>query len=280
MRIGRSRQRASIRRDSRPPVTRGLRESAAIAARACSRWSLFVALATYSPDDPGFSFTRRIGGRSSNRIGPVGAWLADMLFFLFGRPAFLFPVMLGVWCWTLFRNRKSRASAARAPTPRCASAGFVLVLVASCGLATLHWEPGALRQTAGGVVGKLVGQGLAAGLQFLGATLLLLAAWMAGAVARVRRLLAHGDGPHRRTAPGTASAWLRERVATRRDVAEGRERKQARMEVVEDGAEEVRHARAAAHRAAPRRWSRRASGWRRSGRCRCSSRRRRASCRR
>src|SRR5437763_16370224 len=83
-------------------VARGLRESAIIAIGVLAL-VLFVALATYSPDDPGFSFT----GNSPtvhNRIGPIGAWLADVLFFLFGRPAFLFPVMLGAACWLLFRR--------------------------------------------------------------------------------------------------------------------------------------------------------------------------------
>src|SRR6266404_1148614 len=73
-------------------VARGLRESAIIALGVVAL-VMFTALVTYSPDDPGFSFT----GSSPvvhNRIGPVGAWLADMLFFLFGRPALLFPIML------------------------------------------------------------------------------------------------------------------------------------------------------------------------------------------
>ena len=85
-------------------VARGLRESAAIAI-AVFALVVFVALATYSPDDTGFSFA----GESAtihNKIGPVGAWFADVLFFLFGRPSFLFPVMLAVWCWNLFRNRR------------------------------------------------------------------------------------------------------------------------------------------------------------------------------
>ncbi|MGH8324422.1 MAG: DNA translocase FtsK 4TM domain-containing protein, partial [Steroidobacteraceae bacterium] len=92
--------RSSIRFTS--AVARGLRESALIAIGVLAL-VLFVALATYGPDDPGFSFT----GNSPvvhNRMGPVGAWLADVLFFLFGRPAFLFPVMLGAACWMLFRS--------------------------------------------------------------------------------------------------------------------------------------------------------------------------------
>ena len=157
-------------------VTRGLRESAIIAI-AIVALVLLVALFTYSPDDPGFSFT----GSSSaihNRIGLIGAWLADVLFFLFGRPAFLLPLVLGATCVGLQQRLKAE------PTSRANTlvriAGFVLVLVASCALTTLHWQPGVLRQSAGGVVGSVVGGSLAAGLNFLGATLLMIAAWMAG----------------------------------------------------------------------------------------------------
>ena len=37
-----------------------------------------------------------------------------------------------------------------------------------------------MRETAGGVVGQFIGNGLAANMNFLGATLFMLAAWMAG----------------------------------------------------------------------------------------------------
>ena len=209
-------------------VTRGLRESAVIAL-AVAALVLFTALATYSPDDAGFSFT---GGSSTihNGIGPVGAWIADMLFFLFGRPAFLFPVLLAVSCWTLFRNRQKTEVSSRANTA-VRIGGFVLVLIASCGLTSLHWNPGALRQTAGGVVGSLVGQGLASGLNFLGATLFLIAAWMAG--------LSLAFGVSWLTIVDKLGAWAwkgigwwRNRGAVARDAAEGRERKQARKEAV------------------------------------------------
>ncbi|HJX20089.1 MAG TPA: DNA translocase FtsK 4TM domain-containing protein, partial [Steroidobacteraceae bacterium] len=59
-------------------VTRGLRESAIIALGIVAL-VLSMALLTYSPEDPGFSFT----GNSApvhNRIGVIGAWLADVLF--------------------------------------------------------------------------------------------------------------------------------------------------------------------------------------------------------
>ncbi len=213
-----------------------------------------------------------------NRIGIIGAWLADVLFFLFGRPAFLFPVMLGAACWGLQRRLKTEAVSTRVNT-LVRIAGFVLLLVASCALTTLHWQPGMLRQSAGGVVGSVVGEGLAAGLDFLGATLLMIAAWMAGlSLAFGVSWLTIMDRLGAITWAGVGR--LRARSSSRRDAAEGRERRQARKDAVETDAEEVRHA--ARRRAS----SRRCRSWRRarassaSARCRCSIRPRRASCRR
>ena len=209
-------------------VTRGLRESAIIALGIVAL-VLLIALLTYSPDDPGFSFT----GNSApvhNRIGVIGAWLADVLFFLFGRPAFLFPLVLAAACWGLQRRMKTQGVSRANTLVRIA--GFVLVLVASCGLTTLHWQPGALRQTAGGVVGSVVGGGLVAGLDFLGATLVMLAAWMAGLS------LAFGVSWLTIMDRLGALSWaaigrLRSRWAAARDVAAGRERRQARKEAME-----------------------------------------------
>ena len=209
-------------------VSRGLRESAVIALGIVAL-VLFMALATYSPDDPGFSFTGS-AAPVHNRIGVVGAWLADVLFFLFGRPAFLFPIMLALAAGGLQRRIQSEASSRANTLVRIA--GFLLVLVASCALTTLHWQPGGLRQSAGGVVGTLFGNGLAAGLNFLGATLLLIAAWMAGLS------LAFGVSwftimDRLGTLAWAAVGWLRARSASSRDAAEGRERRQARKEAVE-----------------------------------------------
>ena len=222
---------ASARAHSRftSAVTRGLRESAIIALGIVAL-VLLIALLTYSPDDPGFSFT----GNSApvhNRIGVIGAWLADVLFFLFGRPAFLFPLVLAAACWGLQRRLRAQAAVSRVNT-LVRIAGFVLVLVASCGLTTLHWQPGALRQSAGGVVGSVVGGGLVAGLDFLGATLVMIAAWMAGLS------LAFGVSWLTIMDRLGALTWaaigrLRTRSAAARDAAEGRERRQARKEAME-----------------------------------------------
>lgn len=157
-------------------VSRGLREGALWIFGALAL-ILFVALASYDPGDPAFSSTGQ-PGPVTNLIGPFGAWLADLFFVLFGSPAFLFPVMLGFAGWSLYQDRQSHEPMDRR-TLTLRGLGFVLALASSCGLATLHFSPSGWPNTAGGVLGALVGEGLVAAMGFLGATLLLLAVWLA-----------------------------------------------------------------------------------------------------
>jgi S-DNA-T family DNA segregation ATPase FtsK/SpoIIIE len=207
-------------------VARGLREGAAIALAVLSL-VLLVALLSFDARDPGFSFTGE-GAAIHNRVGPIGAWLADVLLFLFGRPAYLLPLMLGVAASRLARARSGAEQHSRLNVA-IRSAGFLVVLVASCALAALHWNPGSLPQGAGGIVGKAAGGSLSSGLNLLGATLLLLAAWMGGLslafgvswLTIMDRLGAWTWG---------SIGWARSRWWTARDVAQGRERKQARKD--------------------------------------------------
>ncbi|HEX6398468.1 MAG TPA: DNA translocase FtsK 4TM domain-containing protein, partial [Steroidobacteraceae bacterium] len=208
-------------------VSRGLRESAVIAIGVIALVML-VALATYHRDDAAFSSTGGAGHSVDNKIGPFGAWLSDILFFLFGRPAYLFPLMLGVACFVMFRHREEEEGSTRANTA-VRIGGFTLMLFASCGLATLHWSSGVLRETAGGVVGQFIGNGLAANLNFLGATLFMLAAWMAGvSLAFGVSWLTIVD----RIGAGiwNGISWIRARRSVARDVAVGVEAKKARVE--------------------------------------------------
>ena len=210
-------------------VHRGLRESGAIAI-AVAALVLMVALGSFDARDPGFSFTGA-GEGVHNRIGPFGAWIADLLYFLFGRPAWLLPLMLLVAAVRLARGQGGEEpSSGLSVLARVL--GFVLLLVVSCALVALHWNPGALRQSAGGVIGAALGGGIAGSLELLGATLVLLAAWMAG--------VAVAFGVSWLTIMDRVGAWtwraidsVRARWSVRKEVSEGRERKEKRKEAVE-----------------------------------------------
>ena len=120
---------------------------------------LAVALLSFDARDPGFSFTGE-GATIHNRVGPVGAWFADALYFLFGRPAYLLPVMLGVAAWRLARGGGDAGPTHSRLNLAVRVAGFLVMLVASCALAALHWTPGTLPQGAGGIVGSAAGEAL------------------------------------------------------------------------------------------------------------------------
>jgi S-DNA-T family DNA segregation ATPase FtsK/SpoIIIE len=158
------------------PRIRTLRESA-LWVFAGVALILFVALASYNPSDPAFSV---VGDAQAvtNRIGPAGAWFADLAYMLFGRPAYLFPVMVLLLGWFLFRERSNPGPISRAVLGTRVG-GFLLTLATSCGLASLHFAAGDMRETAGGIVGQLVGGGLESVLSLLGGTVLLLVLWLA-----------------------------------------------------------------------------------------------------
>ena len=211
-------------------VRRALREGAVILTGAVALM-LFVALLSYHPDDPGFSYTGTGTADINNLIGLQGAWLADTLFFLFGGPAYLLPGMLAAACWLMFRRRHAPEQASRLNT-FVRAGGFVLLLASTCALAALHFAPGILRQGAGGVVGGLFGGWMSQNFNFVGGTLLLLACAMSGvSLAFGLSWLAVMD----RLGGGFWGAidWLRARRQQQRDVAEGEERRAARKEVVE-----------------------------------------------
>ena len=73
-------------------VLRLAREGALIGWLAACLY-LLLALLSFSPHDPGWSTT---GANQivENAAGPVGAWLANILFSLFGYLAYLFPLMM------------------------------------------------------------------------------------------------------------------------------------------------------------------------------------------
>jgi DNA segregation ATPase FtsK/SpoIIIE, S-DNA-T family len=197
---------------------------------------MLLSLLSYHAHDPGFSDTGE-PGPVSNWIGPVGAWVAGFFLFLFGRPAYLFPVMLAYSGWLVHKEQALPDARSRVNT-LLRALGFVLTLATSCGLATLHWSGAALPNSAGGVLGELIGTGTARGLSFLGATLLLLGLWLAG-VALFLGVSWFEVMDKLGAWVLSAVEWIRGRIEQRRELASGQQRKQARQEVVREEQKKV-----------------------------------------
>jgi DNA segregation ATPase FtsK/SpoIIIE, S-DNA-T family len=216
-------------------VTRSLREGTLwiLSALALILW---LSLFSYHAHDPGFADTGEPGA-VGNWIGPVGAWLSGFFLFMFGRPAYLFPLMLAYAGWLVHKEHSLPEIRSRANS-LLRAAGFVLTLLTSCALATLHWDGAAFPDTAGGVLGELIGQGTAKGLSLLGATLLLFGLWLAG----VALFLGVSWFEIMDKIGGWVLGgidWARDKRSRRRELASGRERKQARQEVVREEQKKV-----------------------------------------
>ena len=207
---------------------RGLRESV-LWISAGLAIILFLALLTYYPTDPAFSV---VGDSQTvrNRMGPAGAWFADVAYLLFGRPAYLFPGLVLLAGVLLFRARRRHVAVTR-PMAMLRAGGFVLLLATSCGLATLHFAAPDMRETAGGIAGQLVGEGLAQILGHLGATVLLLVLWLtAVSLATSVSWLAAMDVTGRFVLEAAARARVQFRKFQAR--SQGRQAKRQRRKVV------------------------------------------------
>ena len=135
---------------------------------------LLASLATYSPQDPGWSHSGSITAPLHNVGGQVGAWIADVLFNLTGHVAFALPFMLGLVAWIALFGKDAEADAELGPALRLT--GLVGFLVSATGLLALRvGAVEGLPQGSGGILGKLVGSSLHAGFGPLGANLFLFA---------------------------------------------------------------------------------------------------------
>src|SRR6185369_4037671 len=162
-----------------PRFARLVRESWWLIIVAAFLW-LALVLATYSRNDPGWSYSGS-GTPLANKGGVAGAWLADLLLYLFG---------LSAWWWVIAGVVLVVAGFRRIGEPELATdhplslgiLGFAMTLTASAALEALRFYTLSvtLPLTPGGALGEAIGRGLSKLFGFNGATLLLLALFAAG----------------------------------------------------------------------------------------------------
>ncbi|MCP4492632.1 MAG: cell division protein FtsK [Gammaproteobacteria bacterium] len=159
-------------------ISRRLREAGMLLSFALAIYIL-VALFTYNNMDASWSHS---GSNDAiyNFGGIVGAWIADLLFYLFGFPSFLLPIMIFYNGIILVRTR-DYSTEDRYQMLVIRWSGFVLTLISSCALSSLHFsvEPGVMPLDSGGILGQVTGNYFSQGLGFLGATVLHLALFLA-----------------------------------------------------------------------------------------------------
>lgn len=164
-------------------VIRGIKESVFFLFIAISLY-LFIALFTYSPNDPGWSHSISEvidPSKLHNSGGKFGAWFSDLFLYLFGYLGFLFPTMLFYSGWLIYRGRNEQ-EVFHGGHITLRAIGFVLTIIAGAGLSSMHFtHPSVIfPSNAGGILGTVTSEQLQQLFSFIGATLFLLTLFLIG----------------------------------------------------------------------------------------------------
>src|SRR5262245_16752051 len=162
-----------------PKIAALLRESGWFALLALALY-LGLILYTYSKADPGWSHSVT-STVIHNSGGRVGAWMADVLLYLFGLSAYWWVVLCAFLVAWGFRRIETVEPADRR-SYFVTGVGFALVLAASTGIEAVRLSTlkATLPYVPGGILGEVAGRSMAHALGFTGATLILLILFAAG----------------------------------------------------------------------------------------------------
>ncbi len=136
---------------------------------------LVLILGSYYPNDPSWSHNASDSAIIHNAGGVVGAWLSDMLLYIFGFSAWWWVVFAFYAIWLVYL-RLDVVAQARKPLLFVNFFGFGLLLLSSSCLEYGHLMqlPAHLPQDSGGALGSILDDLLRASVGYLGATLILL----------------------------------------------------------------------------------------------------------
>ncbi|HEY3328231.1 MAG TPA: DNA translocase FtsK 4TM domain-containing protein [Novimethylophilus sp.] len=164
-----------------PEKTAGLLREAWWLALVSIGVFLAAILATYHRDDPSWSHSASDAAAVHNLGGTLGAWLSDILLYLFGLSAWWWVVLAFMGIWWAYRRLESVGMTDR-PILFYHLCGFAVLLVASSALEAGHLRSlhATLPLAPGGMLGTVVDDGLIKVLGFAGSTLALLLAFAVG----------------------------------------------------------------------------------------------------
>lgn len=141
---------------------------------------LAVILISYHNQDPSWSHMASDNAVIQNAGGAVGAWIADMLLYLFGFSAWWWVVLAFYSMWLIYLRLELTIS--ERPFLVFNLVGFALLLISSCALEAGHLItlPATLPLSGGGMLGNAVDGALRAMFGFTGSTMLLLLLFAVG----------------------------------------------------------------------------------------------------
>jgi S-DNA-T family DNA segregation ATPase FtsK/SpoIIIE len=129
---------------------------------------LTLCLVFFNPNDPSLNSAGQ--DETRNLVGPVGAYVSDVMLQSVGLASYLLPLLLFLAAWRRFRTRRIHAPLSRI-------IGLLTLLVSAAAVLALVRVPLLFdgRVSAGGFIGTFVASNLAGALNAVGALVLLLA---------------------------------------------------------------------------------------------------------
>jgi S-DNA-T family DNA segregation ATPase FtsK/SpoIIIE len=176
-----TRNQASQKEKPLPGRLRRLLSEAGMLALIALAIFLILSLLTYSRTDPGWSHASAVT-KVVNWGGRIGAFLSDLMLFIFGISAWWWCVLLLHSIWRGYHRLTERYLLRKEPEPShryeapIRAAGFLLLLVSSPAIEFLRMYTlkAKMPRAPGGVLGEAIGSAAEKVLGFNGATLLLL----------------------------------------------------------------------------------------------------------
>ncbi|WJG11169.1 DNA translocase FtsK 4TM domain-containing protein [Aliiglaciecola sp. LCG003] len=132
---------------------------------------ILLALASFNASDPSWS-QAGYQGNIHNWVGPIGAWFADVLFFAFGRIAYILPFIIAFLGWFLFQQAKSLVEIDYL-TIGLRIIGTLLLVIGLSGILSINFDD-FNHVSAGGMIGDVISTSLIPYFSIVGTTLLLL----------------------------------------------------------------------------------------------------------
>jgi len=142
---------------------------------------LAIILFTYHREDPSWSHIAADNAVIHNAGGSVGAWLSDMMLYLFGFSAWWWVVLAFYAMWFVYLKLEA-VNLSEKPFLLFNFIGFGLLLIASCALEAGHLLnlPASLPDKTGGMLGVAVDSGLRGMFGYTGSSMILLVMFAVG----------------------------------------------------------------------------------------------------
>ncbi|MCF2947035.1 DNA translocase FtsK 4TM domain-containing protein [Paraglaciecola aquimarina] len=138
---------------------------------------LLLALTSFHQADPGWS-QAGLQTDVNNWVGPIGAWLADILFFTFGSFAYALPFACAFVGWFLFQQTKNLLEIDYLNIG-LRIIGVILLVLGTTGLLSMNAND-IFDYGSGGVIGDILSSSLVPYFSLVGTTLALLSFFCAG----------------------------------------------------------------------------------------------------